>query len=92
VARARPVVAFFGPTSDAEIDLYGRGEKIVTRLDCRCCYLSDCPVRPHCMQSLSVQDLADAVDRWLTGLSQTDLDRAPLLEIDPSSVMTPIGS
>jgi heptosyltransferase-2 len=92
VARARPVVAFFGPTSAAEIDLYGRGEKVVTRLDCRCCYLSDCPVRPHCMQSLSVQDLVGAVDRWLTGPSRTDLDRPPLSEIDSASVMTPVAS
>ena len=30
IALQRPVIAFFGPTSDAEIDLFGLGEKIVT--------------------------------------------------------------
>ena len=66
VARRRPVVPFFGPTSDAEIDLYGCGEKVVTPLGCRCCYLSDCAVRPHCMQSISAQDLIQAIRRSLT--------------------------
>lgn len=65
IARGRRVVVFFGPTSEAEIDLYGRGEKVITPLDCRCCYLSDCSVRPHCMQSISIDDLLDAVARVL---------------------------
>ncbi len=65
VAAGRPVIAFFGPTSDREIDLFGLGEKVVTPLDCRCCYLNDCDVRPHCMQSISVTTLLAAVRRWL---------------------------
>ena len=58
-------VAFFGPTSDAEIDLFGLGEKIVTPLPCRRCYLRDCEVRPHCMQSIGVDRLLDATARQL---------------------------
>ena len=65
LAFALPVVAFFGPTSDAEIDLYGRGEKVVTPLSCRRCYLSYCDVRPHCMESLSVDTMLAAARRWL---------------------------
>ena len=64
IALRCPVVALFGPTSDAEIDLFGLGEKMVTPLDCRCCYLSDCDVRPNCMQSISVDSVAEAVERW----------------------------
>lgn len=65
IALQRPVIAFFGPTSDAEINLFGLGEKIATALECRCCYLSDCEVRPHCMQSIHVDVMFRAVSRWL---------------------------
>ncbi len=66
LALRRPVVAFFGPTSDAEIDLFGLGEKVTTPLECRRCYLADCDVRPHCMESIGVGALFDAVRRWLS--------------------------
>ena len=59
-------IAFFGPTSDAEIDLFGLGEKVVTPLPCRRCYLADCDVRPHCMQSIGVARLFDATARCLS--------------------------
>jgi len=65
LALRRPVVTFFGPTSDAEIDVFGLGEKVTTPLQCRRCYLADCDVRPHCMESISVDDLFEAVRRWL---------------------------
>jgi heptosyltransferase-2 len=60
-----PVVTFFGPTSSAEIDVYGKGEKVVTPLSCRCCYLATCDVRPHCMASIPVDRMFDAVKRWI---------------------------
>ena len=65
VAVGRPVVSFFGPTSADEIEVYGLGSKVVTPLECRCCYLKDCDVRPHCMQSIDVDTLASAVASWL---------------------------
>jgi len=65
LAFGMPVIAFFGPTSDAEIDLYGLGEKLVTPLPCRCCYLSDCDVRPHCMASIGVDRMHEATRRWV---------------------------
>jgi len=67
LAAAVPVVAFFGPTSDAEIDVFGVGEKVVTPLPCRCCYLSDCDVRPHCMAGIGVERMHEAARRWLAG-------------------------
>jgi len=58
-------IVFFGPTSDAEIDLFGLGEKVVTPLPCRRCYLRDCDVQPHCMESIDVDRLFDAAARQL---------------------------
>ncbi len=65
VAVDRPTISFYGPTSADEIETYGKGEKVVTPLGCRCCYLKDCEVRPHCMQSIDVETLATAVAGWL---------------------------
>jgi heptosyltransferase-2 len=53
IAAGVPVVALFGPTSDAEIDVFGRGEKIVAPVPCVRCYLSTCDVTPNCMQTIS---------------------------------------
>jgi len=64
-ALKKPTVAFFGPTSAAEIDLYGLGEKITTPLGCAVCYLRDCDVRPHCMESIPVERMFDAVAKHL---------------------------
>lgn len=66
VASGVPVVGFFGPTSAPEIDLFGRGRKVVTPLPCRCCYLPSCEVRPHCMESIEVRDLLAAAADWLS--------------------------
>ncbi len=61
VAAGRPAVAFFGTTSDAEIDLFGRGRKIVTSAPCRRCYLSSCELEPSCMDVITPELLIDAV-------------------------------
>jgi heptosyltransferase-2 len=66
VANRVPAVAFFGPTSAAEIDIFDCGTKVVTGLSCRCCYLSSCEVRPHCMESIMVNDLLEAASGWLS--------------------------
>lgn len=38
IALKRKIVALFGPTSAAEIDLYGLGEKLMSPTSCYCCY------------------------------------------------------
>jgi ADP-heptose:LPS heptosyltransferase len=53
------VVALFGPTSPAEIDMYGLGTKVVPDIDCVCCYSTDCDREPNCM------DLIDAGEVYL---------------------------
>jgi heptosyltransferase-2 len=53
IAAQVPVVALFGPTSDAEIDLFGLGEKIVAPVPCARCYRTTCEVMPDCMQLIT---------------------------------------
>jgi heptosyltransferase-2 len=67
-ARGVPVVALFGPTSSHEVELYGRGEKIVPPdLDCLCCYLPTCEVAPHCQERIAPAAVLAAVQRCLDG-------------------------
>ena len=65
VALSKPVVALFGPTSSHEIDLFDRGEHIVSNLECLVCYLPDCDVDPNCMESITPDRVASAVGHWL---------------------------
>jgi lipopolysaccharide heptosyltransferase III len=53
IASRIPVTALFGPTSDAEIDVFGGGEKIVAPVPCARCYLSTCDVTPNCMETIT---------------------------------------
>jgi len=61
VGLKKYVVALFGPTSSAEIELYGRGTKIVARKDCVCCYRQRCEVSPYCIESITVEEVLEAV-------------------------------
>ncbi|MBI5400093.1 glycosyltransferase family 9 protein [Candidatus Saganbacteria bacterium] len=63
IALQKKLVAFFGPTSPYEIELYGFGEKVVPPLDCRTCYKKTCARKPNCMEEISVNELFEAVKR-----------------------------
>ena len=61
----KKVVALFGPTSAAEIDMYGRGVKVVADVECRACYLPRCD-KPHtCMDSIKPEDVLSALKSLL---------------------------
>lgn len=66
IARRKHVVVLFGPTSAAEIDVYGRGEKLAsTAMDCLCCYLTACEKDPNCMNTIGVDTVHAAAVRML---------------------------
>jgi heptosyltransferase-2 len=60
VALERPVAALFGPTAPQEIDLFGRGRKFVSHIQCAPCYRKSCDVQHTCMDMFSVDDIARA--------------------------------
>ena len=68
LAMERRVVVLFGPTSSAEIDLFGMGEKVAADMDCLICYRKTCDVIPHCMDSISIDMVKQAILRQLTVL------------------------
>jgi ADP-heptose:LPS heptosyltransferase len=56
-----PVLVILGATCHQEIELYGRGAKIVSDFDCSPCYLSACPKPVTCMEAISVDAVFEAV-------------------------------
>ena len=63
LALNRRTVVLFGPTSAAEIELYGLGEKVVPDMGCLSCYKTSCDFVPNCMDLISV----DMVERAVSG-------------------------
>jgi len=61
LALGKKVVGLFGPTSAAEIEMYGRGRKLSGTVDCLCCYHSRCTQSPTCMETLTPDVVFDAV-------------------------------
>ena len=61
-----PTVVLLGPTSAAELEMYGRGERIVAPIGCVNCYLTDCAVDPDCMQLIEAESVLAAVQNWLS--------------------------
>ena len=64
-----PVLVMLGPTCHQEIELYGRGAKIVSDFDCSPCYLSVCPKQVTCMDAISVDAVFESVAELLRSRS-----------------------
>ncbi|MBU0628895.1 MAG: hypothetical protein KKC75_06915 [Nanoarchaeota archaeon] len=65
IALSKKVIAFFGPTSAAEIDLYGNGIKITPKMDCITCYKKECNLNLNCMEKIAIDDFTNAVSKLM---------------------------
>jgi len=70
-ALGKKVVAYFGPTSGAEIDSYG-GQivKVQSDLDCLVCYKPRCDFDPNCMSSIAPEKMLKMVMEALKSVQQ----------------------
>jgi len=70
LALEKRVVALFGSTCDQEIDMYGLGEKIVSRPSCSPCYKGKCPNSGdgfmRCMDDISPEKIMGSIKRQLS--------------------------
>jgi len=66
LALGRRTVVLFGPTSAAEIELYGLGEKVIPDMTCLSCYKNSCDFVPNCMDLISTDMVESAVSRQLS--------------------------
>lgn len=60
-----PCVVLFGSTCSQEIELYGRGEKVVTPIECHPCYLQSCALSPNCQDMIVPDAVIEACRRIL---------------------------
>jgi heptosyltransferase-2 len=77
LALGRRTVVLFGPTSAAEIEMYGLGEKVVPRMDCLACYKPSCDFVPNCMELITTDMVEAAVERQWSAILPT----SPLLQV-----------
>jgi ADP-heptose:LPS heptosyltransferase len=66
LALGKKVVGLFGPTSAAEIEMYGRGRKLAGTVDCLCCYRGSCEQNPTCMDTLTPEIVFSALEELFT--------------------------
>ncbi len=73
IALKKWVVAWFGPTCPQEIDLYGRGRKIIAKASCSPCWKKACDMKVMCYDQVDfeqvVQALAEGFE-WRTSFSK----------------------
>lgn len=65
LALGKQLVVLFGPTSHTEIELYGRGTKIVPEMECQSFYRSDCSAYPCCIETITADRVFAAVQERL---------------------------
>ncbi|HAH06064.1 MAG TPA: hypothetical protein DCM05_05965 [Elusimicrobia bacterium] len=64
-ALGRGLVALVGPTSAAELDVYGRGAVLTPPRGCACFYRPRCAARTHCLSSIPPERVVSEVRRLL---------------------------
>ena len=65
IALKKFVVALFGPTCDQEIDLYGRGLKVISPIECRPCYRRQCVKEINCMNLIKPDNVFVAIEKLI---------------------------
>jgi len=65
-ALKKKIIAFFGPTSAAEIDSYnGQIVKVQANLDCLVCYKTRCDFNPNCMNSITPEHIFSLIKAYI---------------------------
>jgi heptosyltransferase-2 len=52
LAFSTHVISLFGPTSHAEIELFGLGTKLLPDHECQCYYARQCTAEHNCLESI----------------------------------------
>jgi ADP-heptose:LPS heptosyltransferase len=60
-----PVLLLLGATCHQELELYGRGAKVISDFDCSPCYLNVCPREISCMQAMRPEVVYKAAARLI---------------------------
>ena len=69
-AGEKQVIAFFGPTSPWEIEMFNKGTKIFKESDCLCCYKKTTDKKPSCIERIEIQDLLTPTQKMIENIEQ----------------------
>lgn len=61
IATGKHVMVYFGSTTPNEIELYGKGEKIIPKIKCSPCYKKDCLIKEKCLQLINPETIVESV-------------------------------
>lgn len=61
-ALDRPAAVLIGPTSACELDVFGRGAKLLPATPCACFYKPSCTRQSHCLDEIAARDIVRAVE------------------------------
>jgi heptosyltransferase-2 len=62
IALRKYIIVWFGLSCAAEIELYGRGEKLVPEgLDCSPCWKKECPYNLECIDKIDLNRMREIV-------------------------------
>jgi heptosyltransferase-2 len=71
IALRKYVIAWFGLSCAAEIELYNRGEKLLPEgLECSPCWKKVCPYNLECIQMIDLGRITELVRRFARGKSR----------------------
>ena len=85
IALKKWVVAWFGPTCDHEIELYGRGVKLKSPLECAPCWKRNCDKLEKCNDLVDIEQILTVVKQGIKCKEKTSSFKQHLSET-PSSV------
>ncbi|HEY8272609.1 MAG TPA: glycosyltransferase family 9 protein [Pseudobdellovibrionaceae bacterium] len=80
ISQKKYVIAWFGPTCAQEIDLYDRGEKILSQASCSPCWKRLCDKPTMCYDQVSLMEIIEALKRGFSRCQQTSLSKQPSWE------------
>lgn len=73
IAQQKWTVAWFGPSCAQEIDLYGRGRKVLTKAACSPCWKRVCAQKVMCYDQVDFYEIVNGLKEglsWLTSSSK----------------------
>lgn len=88
IALNKWVVAWFGPSCHQEIDLYGRGMKVLTKAGCSPCWKRSCDKAVMCYDQLDFSEIRNGLAR---GLKAPTVGES-VLASTPNGAQTPVLS
>lgn len=63
IAAKKYVIAWFGPTCGHEIELYGRGQTVLTKATCSPCWKRVCEKSVMCYDQVDLKEIVSAVEK-----------------------------